>query len=91
MKNKKMIIFSVSDFAKLIKRYFDIDTNYRIEAFCIDDDYKKEDTFFGEGLMLKDLPERVKYARDKGLTNIILNTNGNWDKIPRMCQQCKDW
>lgn len=34
-------------------------------------------TFFGEGLMLKDLPERVKYARDKGLTNIILNSNGN--------------
>lgn len=34
-------------------------------------------TFFGEGLMLKDLPERIKYARDKGLTNIILNTNGN--------------
>lgn len=34
-------------------------------------------TFFGEGLMLKDLPERVKYARDKGLSNIILNTNGN--------------
>lgn len=34
-------------------------------------------TFFGEGLMLKDLPERVKYAKDKGLTNVILNTNGN--------------
>lgn len=34
-------------------------------------------TFFGEGLMLKDLPERVKYARDMGLNNIVLNTNGN--------------
>lgn len=34
-------------------------------------------TFFGEGLMLKDLPERIKYAHDKGLTNIILNSNGN--------------
>ena len=34
-------------------------------------------TFFGEGLMLKDLPERIKYARDKGLTNLILNSNGN--------------
>lgn len=33
-------------------------------------------TFFGEGLMLRDLPERVKYARDKGLTNIVFNTNG---------------
>jgi radical SAM protein with 4Fe4S-binding SPASM domain len=40
-------------------------------------------TFFGEGLMLKDLPERVKYARDKGLTNIILNTNGNLIKTEK--------
>lgn len=34
-------------------------------------------TFFGEGLMLKDLPERIAYAREQGLTNILLNTNGN--------------
>lgn len=47
MKNKKVIIFGVSDFARLIKHYFDIDTNYQIEAFCIDDEYKNEDTFCG--------------------------------------------
>lgn len=34
-------------------------------------------TFFGEGLMLKDLPDRIEYAKSKGLKNIILNTNGN--------------
>jgi radical SAM protein with 4Fe4S-binding SPASM domain len=34
-------------------------------------------TFFGEGMILKDLPERIKHARDKGLGNIILNSNGN--------------
>jgi len=34
-------------------------------------------TFFGEGMILKDLPEKIKYARDKGLTNILLNSNGN--------------
>jgi radical SAM protein with 4Fe4S-binding SPASM domain len=34
-------------------------------------------TFFGEGMILKDLPEKIKYAEDKGLHNIILNSNGN--------------
>lgn len=34
-------------------------------------------TFFGEGMILKDLPERIEYAKMKGLTNILFNTNGN--------------
>ncbi|MFA5524728.1 MAG: radical SAM/SPASM domain-containing protein [Tissierellales bacterium] len=34
-------------------------------------------TFFGEGLMLKDLPQKVKYAKDCGLTDVLLNSNGN--------------
>jgi radical SAM protein with 4Fe4S-binding SPASM domain len=34
-------------------------------------------TYFGEGMILKDLPEKIKYARDKGLSNIILNSNAN--------------
>ncbi len=33
-------------------------------------------TFFGEGLMLEDLPDRIRYAKEKGLTDIVLNTNG---------------
>ena len=47
MKSKKVIIFGVSDFAKLIKHYFDIDSKYKIVAFCIDDKYQKDDTFCG--------------------------------------------
>jgi radical SAM protein with 4Fe4S-binding SPASM domain len=34
-------------------------------------------TFFGEGMILKDLPDKIQYARDKGLSNILLNSNGN--------------
>lgn len=34
-------------------------------------------TFFGEGLMLKDLDERVSYAKRKGLKDVVLNSNGN--------------
>lgn len=34
-------------------------------------------TFFGEGLMLRDLDEKIKYAKDKGLKDVVLNTNGN--------------
>lgn len=33
-------------------------------------------TFFGEGLILKDLPERIRYAKNRGLTRIDLNSNG---------------
>ena len=31
--------------------------------------------FSGEGLIMKDLPERIKYAKEKGLKRVILNTN----------------
>ncbi len=32
-------------------------------------------TFFGEGVILKDLPEKIAYAREKGLNDIRLNSN----------------
>lgn len=34
-------------------------------------------TFFGEGLMFVDLPQRVRYAKEKGLHDVVLNSNGN--------------
>lgn len=34
-------------------------------------------TFFGEGLILKDLPEKIRYAKDRGLKHIDFNSNGN--------------
>lgn len=33
-------------------------------------------TFFGEGLMLPELPQRIEYAKVKGLQDILLNSNG---------------
>lgn len=33
-------------------------------------------TFFGEGGILKDLPEKIQYAKEQGLTDIRLNSNG---------------
>ena len=77
MKNKKVIIFGVSDFAKLIKHYFDIDTNYQIEAFCIDDDYKKEDTFCG--LPVIKYSEIGKYPPNE-YCFLLPWVTVNWDK-----------
>jgi sulfatase maturation enzyme AslB (radical SAM superfamily) len=33
-------------------------------------------TFYGEGLIMKDLDERIKYAKDKGCKDVVLNSNG---------------
>ncbi|MEO5361164.1 MAG: radical SAM protein [Nitrospirota bacterium] len=32
--------------------------------------------FFGDPFLLDDMPYRIKYAKDKGLTDVVLNTNG---------------
>ena len=32
--------------------------------------------FYGDPFILKEMPERIKYAKDKGLTDVVLNTNG---------------
>lgn len=32
--------------------------------------------FFGDPFLCKDMPERIKYAKDKGLTDVVLNSNG---------------
>lgn len=32
--------------------------------------------FFGDPFLCKDMAERIKYAKDKGLTDVVLNTNG---------------
>ena len=31
---------------------------------------------YGDPFILKDMPERIKYAKDKGLRDVVLNTNG---------------
>jgi sulfatase maturation enzyme AslB (radical SAM superfamily) len=32
--------------------------------------------FFGDPFMCRDMPERIRYAKDKGLSDVVLNTNG---------------
>ena len=32
--------------------------------------------FFGDPFLCTDMPERIKYAKDMGLTDVVLNTNG---------------
>lgn len=32
--------------------------------------------FFGDPFMCRDMPERIRYAKGKGLTDVVLNTNG---------------
>jgi len=32
--------------------------------------------FFGDPFMCRDMPERIRYAKQKGLTDVVLNTNG---------------
>ena len=32
--------------------------------------------FFGDPFLCSDMPFRIKYAKDKGLTDVVLNTNG---------------
>jgi len=32
--------------------------------------------YFGDPFLCKDMPERIRYAKDKGLTDVVLNTNG---------------
>lgn len=32
--------------------------------------------FFGDPFICPDMPERIQYAKDKGLTDVVLNTNG---------------
>jgi pyruvate-formate lyase-activating enzyme len=33
--------------------------------------------FFGDPFLCPDMPARIRYAKDKGLTDVVLNTNGN--------------
>ena len=32
--------------------------------------------FFGDPFMCRDMPERIRYAKEKGLTDVVLNSNG---------------
>lgn len=42
-----LIIYGLGDFAKMMRFYFERDTEYRVEAFCADSPFIKSNTFDG--------------------------------------------
>lgn len=59
----KIIIFGIGSFAKLMKYYFETDTNYIIEAFIVDDEYYVDDNFEGKKVIkFSELEEN--YSKD---------------------------
>lgn len=44
---KKLIIFGADDFAEIVKFYFENDSEYIVDAFVVDKDYKDRDSFCG--------------------------------------------
>ena len=45
MTSKKLIIFGSGDIAQIAKYYFDIDSDFKVEAFTLDKEYIKETKF----------------------------------------------
>ena len=46
------------------------------ETAVMNPDARVWQIFYGDPFLCPDMPERVKYAKDKGLTDVVLNTNG---------------
>ncbi|MBL7070845.1 MAG: radical SAM protein [Candidatus Omnitrophica bacterium] len=46
------------------------------EIAVMDPDARVWEIFFGDPFLCKDMPMRIKYAKDKGLKDVVLNTNG---------------
>ncbi|MBU0617859.1 MAG: radical SAM protein [Planctomycetes bacterium] len=66
-----------------IKHYRKIETmKWDLYAKIIDEiarespDSRIWQIFYGDPFLLKDMPERIRYAKDQGLTDVVLNTNG---------------
>ena len=66
-----------------IKRYRKIESMKRELYTKIIDEIARESPdsrvwqiFYGDPFLLKDMPERIRYAKNQGLTDVVLNTNG---------------
>lgn len=44
---RKLVIFGCSDYARLVKKYFDRTDSWKVVAFTVDSDFRKIDSFFG--------------------------------------------
>ena len=61
---KEIVIFGLGDIAQIANYYFDIDSDYKVAAFTVDNDYKEVDEF--EGLPVVAFEEVVeKYPPSK--------------------------
>lgn len=51
MKSDKIIIFGNTNQANMANYYFERDTNYNVAAFCVDDEYYREEEFCNKPLI----------------------------------------
>lgn len=59
MSARKLVIFGTQNFAEMAHHYFSTDSDYTVEAFCVDAAYLKEDRFLGLPVVsLEELPNR---------------------------------
>ena len=47
MKNKKLILFGKGLYAEIVHQYFQEDSSFEVVAFCLDDEFIKEDKYLG--------------------------------------------
>jgi MoaA/NifB/PqqE/SkfB family radical SAM enzyme len=66
-----------------IKRYRKIEAmKWELYTKIIDEIARESPTsrvwqvFYGDPFLLRDMPQRIRYAKDRGLTDVVLNTNG---------------
>ena len=58
LKSKKLIILGTSSFAEIAYDYFDQDSEYSVEAFCVEKKYKKEKSFKGKEIVPLEILEK---------------------------------
>jgi len=57
---KKLLIFGTGEIAELANYYFSNDSDYSVEAFCIDDEFKTTNEFCGkEVLSYEDIEKKI--------------------------------
>jgi MoaA/NifB/PqqE/SkfB family radical SAM enzyme len=64
-KHRKIQVMDINLYKKIIDEIAIVDPNIRVWQI-----------FFGDPFLCKDMAHRIRYAKNKGLTDVVLNTNG---------------
>lgn len=67
---------NIHKYRKKQKMPFDLYTKIIDELAENDKNIRIWNIFFGDPFLCKDMPKRIKYAKNKGMTDVVLNTNG---------------